>query len=100
MSLAALRDRSKQRILEAAQQQLEILQGQAFRPASAINDTILPASTLEEIAVQTLTCNATIRALASANKIIDEEFKKLVDPHGDAPAADQEQGNDKEGIYG
>lgn len=95
MSVATLRDRAAQRILGAANDHLNALQGLSYRPANIIGDVVLPANTAEEIAMKAIECNASIRALAIAKRILDEEFKKIVDPHGEQPP-EAETGDDKD----
>lgn len=81
MSLELLRENARKRMLEKADVCIQIMMGQQFRGAAVDGKGIVvPAQTMEEIAFKTVECNAMVRAYSEAVKIMDEEFKKIVDP--------------------
>lgn len=99
MSIETLRARASQRILAAANEQLDALQNLTYQPAAIIDGVVQPASSLEEIGARAIVCNARIRALGVAKQILDEEFKKIVDPHGDDPKPESGDDNSNDPVY-
>lgn len=101
MSAGTLRDRVRSKFGEKIDGCIQIMMAQQFRPASVGHDgEVLPANTLDEIAVKTIECNAMARAYKYAIDVLDEEYKRLVDPRGDVPESEQPETDSKEGLYG
>lgn len=97
MSLDALRENTRRRLVEKIDTSLRLVANQIFRPAFETKaGTALPAQTLEEIAVFTLTLNAAAKAFQDALDVLDEEYKKIIDPAGAPVEDEQAQG---ESIY-
>lgn len=81
MSLELLRDNLRRRVTEKADGAIDIMMRLKFRPAGQMGDgAVIPANTLEEIAVKAIECNAYVEAYAWVLRALDEEFKHIVDP--------------------
>ncbi len=82
MSAEELRNRTAKRISELRDRAVEYSLNARFRPSSGGN-SYMPATTAEEIALQTLEGNALARAYTSALEVMNEEYKRMMQPDED-----------------
>jgi hypothetical protein len=79
MSAEELRNRTAQRISDLRDRAIEYSLNARFRP-SAHGSSYMPATTAEEIALQVLEGNALARAYTSALEVMNDEFKRMMQP--------------------
>ena len=82
MSSEELGRRAIERIGELRDRATEYTLNARFRPSS-FGDKHIPAMTAEEIALQVLEGNAYVRAYATAISVINEEYKRMMQPDED-----------------
>jgi hypothetical protein len=82
MSSEELGRRAIERIGELRDRATEYTLNARFRPSS-FGDKHIPAMTAEEIALQVLEGNASVRAYATAISVINEEYKRMMQPDED-----------------
>lgn len=100
MTMDLLRERARVKLAERIDTCLSIMMNQQFRPAAVTRDgEVMPANTLDEIAVKTLECNAMARAYKWAISMLDEEFKRIVDPGSVDDGERQDDQTDTEANY-
>lgn len=100
MTMDLLRERARIKLAEKIDGCLSIMMNQQFRPAAVTRDgEVMPANTLDEIAVKTLECNAMARAYKFAISVLDEEYKRIVDPGSVDDGERQDDQTDTEATY-
>jgi hypothetical protein len=82
MSAEELGRRAVERIGELRDRATEYSLNARFRP-STFGDRYIPAMTAEEIALQVLEGNALVRAYTAAISVINEEYKRMMQPDDD-----------------
>lgn len=82
MSADELRRRTVERLSEARDKSVEYALNVRFRP-SVGGDKHIPATTAEEIALQTLEGSAMIRAYTYAIEVINDTFRRMHQPDDD-----------------
>lgn len=82
MSAEELGRRAVERITELRDRATEYSLNIRFRP-STLGDRYAPAMTAEEIALQVLEGNASVRAYAAAIGVISDEYKRMMQPDDD-----------------
>jgi hypothetical protein len=82
MSAEELGRRAVERIGELRDRATEYSLNARFRP-STFGDSYIPAMTAEEIALQVLEGNALVRAYTAAISVINEEYKRMMQPDDD-----------------
>jgi hypothetical protein len=82
MSAEELGRRAVERIGELRDRATEYSLNARFRP-STFGDKYIPAMTAEEIALQVLEGNALVRAYTAAISVINEEYKRMMQPDDD-----------------
>ena len=82
MSAEELGRRAVERIVELRDRASEYTLNVRFRP-STYGDKHIPALTAEEIALQVLEGNALVRAYTAAIGVINEEYKRMLQPDDD-----------------
>ena len=82
MSAEELGRRAIERIGELRDRATEYSLNARFRP-STFGDRYIPAMTAEEIALQVLEGNALVRAYTAAISVINEEYKRMMQPDDD-----------------
>ena len=82
MSAEELGRRAVERIVELRDRASEHNLNIRFRP-STYGDKHIPALTAEEIALQVLEGNALVRAYTAAIGVINEEYKRMLQPDDD-----------------
>jgi hypothetical protein len=82
MSSEELGRRAVERIGELRDRATEYSLNARFRP-STFGDRYIPAMTAEEIALQVLEGNALVRAYTAAISVINEEYKRMMQPDDD-----------------
>jgi hypothetical protein len=98
MSLDLLRQQISNKLIEKIDEQMTATVNQSFRPLSTTqNGIVIPAQSLEEIAVMTLEMNAKMRAYKVALEIVEKAFDDLMKPPAQQSAESKDQ--DQEGIY-
>ncbi len=82
MSAEELSRRAVERISELRDRATEYSLNARFRPSSQ-GEKYFPASTAEEIALQVLEGNALVRAYTAAISVINDEYKRMLQPDDD-----------------
>jgi hypothetical protein len=82
MSAEELSRRTVNRIIELRDRATEYSLNARFRPSS-FGDKHVPAVTAEEIALQVLEGNALVRGYTAAIEVINEEYKRMMQPDDD-----------------
>ena len=82
MSAEELGRRAIERIGELRDRATEYSLNTRFRPSS-FGDRHIPAVTAEEIALQVLEGNALVRAYTAAISVINDEYKRMMQPDDD-----------------
>lgn len=81
MSMDDLRNAARKRLVALCNASIEISRGNRLIPATLHADgRFEPAPTLEFIGARTVEINAKIDAYMYAIKVLDEEYKRIVDP--------------------
>ena len=82
MSAEELSRRAVERISELRDRATEYSLNARFKPSSQ-GERYVPASSAEEIALQVLEGNALVRAYTAAISVINEEYKRMLQPDDD-----------------
>lgn len=80
MTAAILRDAVMRRLDEARQRHLLALRMCKYQPAAGTDKGIVPAVTVEQIALFANQTNASIEMLDGIADILNHEFRKLTEP--------------------
>ncbi len=80
MSMEVLREAARNRLVRLCNACLEIHRSNRLMPATIQDGVLTPAPTMEFMGARAVEINAKIDAYMFAIKILDEEFKRIVDP--------------------
>lgn len=96
MSYALLKDN----IIRQLQELVDLRTNNAVNMRPRFGDVSMNAMTTDEYAMQQIDTLAEARALALAARIVNDEYKKLVEPEKSGEENQTQQAKPKENLYG
>jgi hypothetical protein len=84
-----LREAARARLVGLANKSMEIHRSNRIMPGTIQDGVLMPAPTMEFMGARAVEINAKIDAYMYAIKILDEEYKRIIDPASmEEPATD------------